>query len=424
MHFLYQLPEIIKNSLTITCLVMLMLLLIEFINVSSSGKLLERMQHRPVMQIIIATILGLIPGCLGGFTIVSLYTHQLLGFGALVAGMISTFGDEAFIIFACSPKATLLLVASLIAIAIVAGIITHYLFHRKNLHNSHVHTLEIHDEHDENSTHQHGKLQLSFQNIKKISFSRAILLFGLITYLAAVFTGTFSHEHGSMPDLGKLHATEAHDGHHHHESHCKHHHHETTEEHHNSTINALSTSSQETLLPYYHCDHNNLGNEGHHHHGIFSWENIIFILIALFTLIIVAFAPEHFLQEHLWEHVIKKHFISILLWTFGVLFFLHLLYFFVDVNAFVSNNKWTGLVLLFLAILIGIIPESGPHLMFVVMYFSGAVPFSILLASSVVQDGHGALPLLAYSRRNFLLMKAINMFFGLLIGLSGYFIGF
>ncbi len=423
MHFIFHLPEIIKSSLTITCLVMLMLLLIEFINVSSSGKLLERMQHRPIVQIIIATLLGLIPGCLGGFTIVSLYTHQLLGFGALVAGMISTFGDEAFIIFACSPKATLLLIAALVVTAILAGIITHYIFHSKNLHNSHTHTLEIHNEHDETGAHQHGKIQLSFQNIKKISFSRAVLLFGLITYLIAVFTGTFSHEHGAMPDLSKMNSTENH-AEAHHESCCEHHHHDAEKEHHSSTLNILQDPSQETLLPYYHCDNNNMADEEHHHHGILSWENIIFILIALFTLIIVAFAPEHFLQEHLWEHVIKKHFISILLWTFGVLFFLHLLYFFVDVNAFVANNKWTGLVLLFLAVLIGIIPESGPHLMFVVMYFSGAVPFSILLASSVVQDGHGALPLLAYSRRNFLLMKTVNMFFGLLVGFLGYFIGF
>src|SRR5574344_106912 len=134
MDFLQQLPEIIKSTLTITCLVMLMLLLIEFINVSSSGKLLERLKHKPFMQIVIATLLGLVPGCLGGFTIVSLYTHKLLVFGALVAGMISTFGDEAFVIFAYSPKATLLLVVALIIIAIIAGIFTHVIFKKKSFY--------------------------------------------------------------------------------------------------------------------------------------------------------------------------------------------------------------------------------------------------------------------------------------------------
>ena len=51
--------------------------------------------------------------------------------------------------------------------------------------------------------------------------------------------------------------------------------------------------------------------------------------------------------------------------------------------------------------LLGIVPESGPHLVFVTLFAQGAVPFSVLLASSVVQDGHGMLPLLAESRGEF-----------------------
>lgn len=417
--FLSQIPDIIKSTLTITCLVMLMLLLIEFINVSSSGKLLERLKHKPFMQIFVATLLGLVPGCLGGFTIVSLYTHQLITFGALVAGMISTFGDEAFVIFAYSPKATLLLIIALIIVALIAGVITHLLFKKKSFYLRNSHTLAIHEE---QCDHEHGKIQLSFKNIKKMSFSRAAILFGLVMYLTAVFTGTFSHEHGAMPNMENLHKSEPVNS----EVACCYHIHEEAE------MNASSPGS-DTYIPYYHTNSEHHHNEGHEHqqgqghtheHGIFSWENVIFIVIALFTLVIVAFSPEHFLQEHLWEHVIKKHFISILLWTLGVLFFLHLLYYFVDVNALIGTHKWTTIILLFIAIIVGIIPESGPHLIFVVMYFSGAVPFSILLANSVVQDGHGALPLLAYSRKNFLMMKAVNMCFGLLVGLLGYFIGF
>lgn len=407
MNFWTSLFEITKNSLTITCLVMLMLLLIEFVNVSSSGRLLERLRHKPLLQVIIATLLGLVPGCLGGFTIVSLYSHQLLGFGALVAGMISTFGDEAFIIFACSPKATLLLVGVLVIIAIVAGVITHYLFRKKDFHTSSSHTLEIHQEHQE---HAHHKIHLAWDNIKDLPFSRAILLFSLVIYLTAIFTGTFSHEHGSMPNFEQYATTNTHEEAEHH--HC----------HEHGAHTEQIADSEEHFIPYYHSDR--AIDQHHHNHSIFSWENIVFILIAIFTLVIVAFSPEHFLQEHLWEHVIKKHFISILLWTFGTLLLLHLLYTFVDVNALLTQHRWTTLLLLFLAIIIGIIPESGPHLIFVVMYFSGTLPFSILLASSIVQDGHGALPLLAYSRRNFLLMKAINMFFALVVGLCGYFIGF
>ena len=52
-----------------------------------------------------------------------------------------------------------------------------------------------------------------------------------------------------------------------------------------------------------------------------------------------------------------------------------------------------------------------------VLNSSGTVPFSILAASSAVQDGHGMLPLLAHSRRDFLKVKAMNLLFGLGTGI-------
>jgi hypothetical protein len=53
-------------------------------------------------------------------------------------------------------------------------------------------------------------------------------------------------------------------------------------------------------------------------------------------------------------------------------------------------------------------------------YAEHALPFSIFLASSIVQDGHGMLPLLAESRMDFLKVKSINFLVGLLAGLIGY----
>jgi hypothetical protein len=50
------------------------------------------------------------------------------------------------------------------------------------------------------------------------------------------------------------------------------------------------------------------------------------------------------------------------------------------------------------------------------MFAKGLIPFSILLTSSVVQDGHGMLPLLAHSRRAFVAVKLINLLVGLAVG--------
>jgi putative 10TM heavy-metal exporter len=68
------------------------------------------------------------------------------------------------------------------------------------------------------------------------------------------------------------------------------------------------------------------------------------------------------------------------------------------------------------AVIVGIIPESGPHLIFVTMYANSSIPLSILIASSIAQDGHAMLPLIAISKRSFILVKLINMVVAFIIG--------
>ena len=80
--------------------------------------------------------------------------------------------------------------------------------------------------------------------------------------------------------------------------------------------------------------------------------------------------------------------------------------------------------MILLAILIGIIPDSGPHLLFVTLFATGTVPFSVLLASSISQDGHASLPLLAESKRSFLKAKVVNVLVAAFFGYLCYFIGF
>jgi Protein of unknown function (DUF2899). len=442
MKYLELILEVLKSSLTLTCLVMIMMLLIEFVNVGSAGKWMAKLQHRPFMQILLATLLGLIPGCIGGFAIVSLFTHNLMSFGALVAGMIATFGDEAFVLMAYSPKWTLILSGVLLVIALVAGVLTHLLFRKKKFVLE-THGFEVHKGHDDAEEHHHeetpetcrhtdgeleqsgaeqhehgrARAQLSFRNLRNMSFPRALLLFGLILYIVAILTGSLAHQHGVLPDVGTPHdAVEQ--IHHHHDAECCEHHHEgECCEVHASMHSEHSELHEEHWGEHHHVHHEEAhGGHHHDHNDPDAWENIFFLILACITLVVVALSSEHFLQSHLWEHVIKHHFLSIFLWTFGVLLCLKFLYLFVDVDMLIGKSHWTIWLLMLLAVLIGIIPESGPHLIFVVMFMNGTIPFSILLVSSIVQDGHGALPLLAQSRKNFFLMKALNMAVGLVVG--------
>ncbi|MBA7707389.1 hypothetical protein ES703_116261 [subsurface metagenome] len=84
-----------------------------------------------------------------------------------------------------------------------------------------------------------------------------------------------------------------------------------------------------------------------------------------------------------------------------------------NLDAFIHEHM---LWVLLIGALMGIIPESGPHLIFVMMYAQGLIPFSVLFTTSFVQDGHGMLPLLSYSLKDSVLIKIFNLVFGLAVG--------
>lgn len=148
-----------------------------------------------------------------------------------------------------------------------------------------------------------------------------------------------------------------------------------------------------------------------------NWIKVTLVILSSIAFFIVSTVPDHFLEEHLWDHVVRSHVPRVFLWTFGALFLMHLLVDQLHLGGWMQKNQ---LVILLIACLVGLIPESGPHLLFLTLFVENTIPFSIFLASSIVQDGHGMLPLLAESRLDFLKVKAINLVVGLLAGLIGY----
>lgn len=152
------------------------------------------------------------------------------------------------------------------------------------------------------------------------------------------------------------------------------------------------------------------GEAGPHDWG---WMRITMLSLAAGGFVVVTIVDDHFLNEHLWQHIIVKHVPRIFSWTAGALLLVGLLEKFADLPALVQGSRW---VVLGAAGLIGLVPESGPHLLFVTLVAKGAAPLSILVASSIVQDGHGMLPLLAHSRRDFFIVKGINLIAGLVVG--------
>lgn len=152
-----------------------------------------------------------------------------------------------------------------------------------------------------------------------------------------------------------------------------------------------------------------------------NWIRVTLLLTSAAALFIVSTVPDHFLEEHLWEHVVRRHVPKIFMWTLAALVGMYILTEHLDLEGALHRGRW---IVLLVACLVGLIPESGPHIIFVTLYAQGSIPMSILLASSIVQDGHGMVPVLAHSRRAFVVIKAINLVVGLLVGAIAMAMGF
>lgn len=341
-----DLQSVVRHALQITGFVMVMMLLIEYLNVRTQGSLQSRLVRNRWGQYVLAAFLGALPGCLGAFAVVGLYTHRAISFGALVAAMLATAGDESFVMFAMIPMEALFLHIALFGLGIVAGAVTDAVAARRLdgqaalcselvVHKSVCRELEL---------LPRGQIIRQWRNC---SVSRGVL----VTSLALLLIGVLAGEIGP---------------------------------------------------------------------SAWNWVKITILVVTAVAAFIVATVSDHFLEEHLWKHVVLRHVPRVFLWTFGALIVMHLMASHFDVSDILRREQW---VILLVAVIIGLIPESGPHMVIVTLYAQGLIPISVLLASSIVQDGHGMLPLLAQSRRAFFLVKAINLAIGLAVGSAGLLLG-
>lgn len=395
---LHLLTDILRNSILITGLVTIMMMLIEAVDLESHGRFFNGLKKTRTGQVAVSALLGLIPGCIGGFAAVSLYTQRLISFGALVAMMIASMGDEAFMLLALMPGQALWIFLLLFAVALVCGIAIDFVIKWKNAGTApDTGTKPQIDKDPDNGTqtqidkdpdngmeaqpcrapgkgnesqemrHVHNQCRHCHEdNVRDkvprhFGWRRIILLCGTAVFLLALAAGFLDHEHHTH-DAG----------------------------------NAMDMTAALSM---------NLLDE--------KWMNILFAALSITLLVIIWKASDHFVSDNLWQHIILKHMPVIFAWTFGVLAVAGIVMSYVEIDGWISQN--TALMIL-LAAAIGLIPESGPHMIFVTLYAGGIVPFPVLLASAISQDGHSSLPLLAEDKRSFAYAKLLNCLIAIAAG--------
>jgi len=324
------------DSLMITGFVSAMMLIIEYLHVWTGGRWQKTMIRQRFGQYLLAAGLGVTPGCLGAFTVVTMFSHGAVSLGAVVAAMIATSGDESFVMLAMIPRQAIVLAAVMFAVAVGVGVAVDLLAgERRGLAGS-CSQLVFHAG-GACECYPRGKILAQWRDCSAV---RGVLLVSLALFAAAVAVGE-------------------------------------------------------------------IGPSG------WNWIRVSLLAVCAASIFIVATVSDHFLDEHLWRHVFRRHAPRVFLWTFAALAASGPIERFLAVTPQGQENTW---VLLGLACLIGVIPESGPHLIFVTLYAQHVVPFGVLLANSIVQDGHGMLPMLADSRRGFLTVKAVNVLVGAIAG--------
>jgi len=275
---------VIFDTVEISTLVFLMMILVDFFDVHTRGRIKSFIRKSRWNAYFTTSFLGVVPGCFGSFINVSMYMHGFLGLGAIASGMIATCGDEAFIMLVQFPGEAVLLFTVLFFLAIPAG--------------------------------------------------------WLFDLLAGKFTILKSR---SACDLYEIHG-------------------------------------EKKERDY-----------------------------------------KHYFKVHIWRHIFKKHIVRIILWTFFSLLSINILLDYFPVAHFVRENMT---IVVLLAALIGLIPESGPHIVFISLFSAGVIPFSVILTSSISQDGHGILPLLSYSLRDSIIIKLYNLLIALITGWVAISLGF
>lgn len=350
MHEIFHiLEEALLNSVMITGLVVIMMMMIESLNIESHGTFFKALTQSRVGSVIVGALLGVTPGCLGGFATVSLYTHGILSFGALVAMMIASSGDEAFIMLAMIPSDAMWIFTLLFVVAVVSGVLVDIFVKKRDSMHCDQH-YDVHQEDEAENSPIRGE--------RHFGWKRVLMFTGIALFLVALVGGLLEHEHGEDVELAE------------------------------KTVAGINLLSED-------------------------WMNMLFSVFSIAVLCLLVFASDHFVDEHLWHHVVVKHLPGIFAWTFGVLIGVGVLLEYFDIAGWVTENTF---IMIILATLVGLIPESGPHLVFVTLYASGIVPLPVLLASCISQDGHASLPLIAESKMSFVRAKLVNCAVALLVG--------
>lgn len=106
----------------VSAFVAVTVLLFSYIQYRTDGRLVEKLEENRRAGPLVGALMGLTPGCGGAIVMMPLYVRGSVSFGTVVATLVATAGDSAFVIIALAPEAGVYAYA----IALVTGVLFGY----------------------------------------------------------------------------------------------------------------------------------------------------------------------------------------------------------------------------------------------------------------------------------------------------------
>ena len=350
----------------------------------TGGALVERLRENERAQPLVGAAMGLTPGCGGAIVMMPLYVRGTVSFGTVVATLVATAGDSAFVVLALAPEAGLYAYG----IAFVTAVVFGYAIDRFGL--------------------GVGRVDAAVRRIDGTATDGGAVTAGAVATGPHDYEGdTCGHEAAAPAYEPSLLTPLSHAAH---------------------ALWWVAAAAALVLgVRYLLAGAPDVALElGASYAGLFTVVGIAGTTLSLYLYFVgrrylgdgrVGHARESFADAYdtLVHAAMETSFVTVwvlaayLLYEYGVLFTG------VDIGSVAAA---AGLLAPVAGALVGLIPGCGPQIVLAGVYAEGAIPFSALTANAISQDGDALFPLLAVDKTAAVVASIYTTIPALLVGVA------
>ncbi|EQF24855.1 hypothetical protein QEW_2274 [Clostridioides difficile CD160] len=355
------------------------ILLFGYINYRTSGNFTNIISKNRKLQPLIGALIGAIPGCGGSLAIMPLYINGKLSFGAIIASLIASMGDAAFVLISANIKMYFFVTIVSTITGIITGQLVDYFKLEEKLGLKKRRELDKHSINKTGSKEEHNHDEIILDNLAKSHGNTNRLAFiithgkGYKIYIGIILIGfifmLLAHSGLNLPIIEKLH----------------------------------------------------------------SLEELVAVIGILFSIIYMWCFKKVFKNSNQKEEENKKislremliHSVGEISFVITWIFIAYLIYDLIILilggdEYLVKLVLSTGVISVFIGAGLGLIPGCGIQIVLMSFYLKGTIPLGAVIANSISQDGDALFPLLAMDKKSSLWAMIITTIPAILVGMIVY----